>query len=188
MEKADEIRRRLDDPAVQVVVLSGDSGTGKSSLVKYLALQYEAESRTKSTFWDGVFYFDDGGRGTDAVSRLRQMLRKFHVENESIEASNDCFMLRQLLCDRLQNLNALIIFDGVHVEDRKQVEQLVVPEAVEVKYLLTSQQSHGWKGYRLCEMEVINYATAQEIMARQAQLRDNEIPEADKVCLSSLSE
>ncbi|KAL2643576.1 hypothetical protein R1flu_011163 [Riccia fluitans] len=180
MKTVSEIQQRLADPENQVVVLYGDAGTGKSSVTKYFALQYDMETGPNSEFWDGVFYIECG-REAELLPILRRILREMMIEENGISTTEDVDLLCYHLRKNLWSLNALFIFDDVWEDQRKRlVEKLIVQGATKVKYLLTSQQSLGWRGYAICRIETITLETAKEIMAKQIGLPDSRIPEADE--------
>ncbi|KAL2643581.1 hypothetical protein R1flu_011168 [Riccia fluitans] len=170
MKTVSEIQQRLADPENQVVVLYGDAGTGKSSITKYLALQYDMETGPNSEFWDGVFFIECG-REAKVLPILRRILREMMIEENGISTTEDVDLLCYHLRKNLWSLNALFIFDDVWEDQRKRlVEKLIVQGATKVKYLLTSQQSRGWRGYAICRIENITLQTAKEIMAKQIGL------------------
>ncbi|KAL3685433.1 hypothetical protein R1sor_003455 [Riccia sorocarpa] len=180
LETSNNIRSWLADPERQVVVLYGDAGTGKSGVVKYLALQYDKETGSESEFWDGVFY-DDCGRGANVVHILRRLLRQLREEESIISATEDVDLLTSRLKEKLQDLSALMIFDDVSGDDRSSlVEKLVIPSAENVKYLFTSQESRGWHGFHPYRIDRITVPTAEEILAKRIGLRTDSIPEVDK--------
>ncbi|KAL3685435.1 hypothetical protein R1sor_003457 [Riccia sorocarpa] len=180
LETSNNIRSRLADPKCQVLVLYGDAGTGKSGVVKYLALQYDKETGPESEFWDGVFYVDCG-RGANAVHILRRLLRQLKEAESIISATEDVDLLTFRLKEKLQDLSALMIFDDVSGDDRSSlVEKLVIPSAENVKYLFTSQELRGWHGFHPYRIDRITVPTAEEILAKRIGLRTDSIPDVDK--------
>ncbi|KAL2643569.1 hypothetical protein R1flu_011156 [Riccia fluitans] len=165
--QAQLMKQRLADPEKQVVVLWGDAGTGKSSVTKYLALQYDMETGPNSEFWDGVFYIECG-REAELLPILRGILREMRIEEKGISTTEDVDLFCYHLRKTLRSLNALFILDDVWEDQRKRlVEKVIVQGATKVKYLFTSQQSLGWRGYDICRIENITLQTAKEIMAKQ---------------------
>lgn len=141
-----------DTPTGTVVLLHGESGRGKSTVAKYLALKFQEEFEAKqetSKFPGGIFFLACQ-KSINTVLLMEKLWRDLGFgSNESfpMDTSPD---YEQLQTERLENLrrklmtqlkvrrSTLIIIDNVWEEG--VISDLRIPYK-HVKYLVTSQKS-----------------------------------------------
>ncbi|KAL2614175.1 hypothetical protein R1flu_025867 [Riccia fluitans] len=161
----------------KVVLLCGEPGTGKTSLVKHLAYQY-GERGDGSVFRDGCYFIEcDPGVKAEKIQQ-RLLSRLVGVNGASrYERVEDYVILQQELERFLGPRDVLIILDNVWDDDL--IDKLVVPG--KVKYLLTGQQANLGSRHidkiEICTVEDIGKNYGKQILARRMRFPRDIIPE-----------
>ncbi|KAL3687383.1 hypothetical protein R1sor_013692 [Riccia sorocarpa] len=167
----------------KVVLVCGEAGIGKTSLAKYLALEYEDDFK-KQKGDEAVFRhgccFVECGPGVEVVKVQRALLYRLLGKNRArkYDRQDDPRILKQVLEDHLQELDVLIILDNLW--DDYLLECLVVDGKM-VKYLVTGQQCHRQRvdscEVKICRMDDIGEDYGKKIFARRMRFQDGLIPE-----------
>lgn len=179
-----------DTDGQRVVTLYGGPGTGKSSLSKYIALQYQTRQKEQMEensggivhFPDGVFYLFCGKGASDKVTQLQlELLENLGLSTDSEPEPNVSTAIQSEGGEHwhLQHSNQkklrfclakkklLIILDDIW--ERQAVEQLLVSVAQGVKYLVTSQIRGIWADATKIELVKPTMKEARQIMANYTE-------------------
>ncbi|KAG0605955.1 hypothetical protein M758_9G101200 [Ceratodon purpureus] len=182
-ETQDKVMQCLEDKmGNQVVTLHGGPGLGKTCLAQLVTQHYQADEN-RSIFADGARFLSCGHNATvDSIcKKLFQTLGISDMNTDSApdaKAEHEAFKskaatsasegqssLVKKLPRRLKERHLLIILDDVSDPELLK-DNLIVPQARNVKYLITTQIKNVCDGATLIRMEKPNMGEAMKILGK----------------------
>ncbi|CAM6023027.1 unnamed protein product [Sphagnum balticum] len=175
----------------KVVNLYGEPGSGKTCLAKSIAYQIHdaannmRSSKSSSThrsinenntmFEDGAVFLTCDPEARDCGKLCGEILGKIRAPGQDACVDKELSEKLRAMRNRLLTKHVLIVFDNVM--NLEQIKDLLVSEAIGVKYLVTSRSKEVWPDAKCILMDKPTRREARKILARRAKMPNDEIPE-----------
>jgi ABC-type dipeptide/oligopeptide/nickel transport system ATPase component len=187
----DKVKKKLTPGANKKVVnLYGEPGSGKTCLAKSIAYQIHDAAkimrRSNSTsthisinenntmFQDGVVFLTCDPEAKDCGKLCGEILSKIKARGQDTCVDKQLSEKLRAMRNRLLTKHVLIVLDNVM--NLEQIKDLLVFEATGVKYLVTSRSKEVWPGAKCVLMDKPTVREARKILARRAEMPNDEIP------------